>query len=438
MSDADLHIKWWQLDAGLRFLRMVSPEHAEYEYAFTKDYERLLQGLVSEGRLGTNGAHNVIRREVTGRKRNITHFPDGSSRSWTGDIPDDFKDLPTIEPQPPEASSLHAATTFLSDLAPSLPKEIAEEAREKLSKINDGRAPIGLPSDLSFLTTKSQSFEDARLRAQRAVVIMEFLDRVAPSGDRRDADEEAVEAFATQCRNAYSNATLNGTLYAPLLLLVHIVTAAKPAWPFGAGTARFVCGQIPCNHRICNENIRTVQAGSLRMAARDIHAYVLANEAGLTNILSSASATRIEQAASMLLSRGKTERQKLAHSRTVPDFYTLHFRFMPFFKAAQLGFEFLASGASAGTETRARYESLMNEADEGGARSAGALVFDFLNSIDFTPLLRLRATYGSIAEQSNIAANVFLQKWIHDETLIPPFWSDYVSGKSEGVPLALQ
>ena len=351
---------------------------------------------------------------------------------------------PRSKPQPPEALSLRAVTAFLSDVAPGLPADIADQTRQRLSKINDDRAPIGLPSDLSFLTMKSQSIEDARLRAQRAVVIMDFLDRVAPSGDRSDGDDPAVEKFATQCRNAYSNAALNGTLYAPLLLLLEIVEAAKPTWPFGAGRPRFVCGQIPCNHRICNENIRDVQSKSLRdgssqaMAARDVHAYLLANEAGLVEILSSVigwrGGTWIEQAAGRLLSRGDTERMKLAQARTVPDFYTLHFRFMPSFKAAQLGFEFLASRAPAGTETRAKYESQMTEADEGGTRSAGALVFDFLNSIDLTPLARLRATYGSIAEQSSIAANSFLQKWIRDETLIPPFWSDYVAGKSEGSP----
>ena len=259
MSETDLHIKWWQLDAGLRFLRMMSPEYAEYEYAFEKEEERLVQGLMSEAKLDSNGAYNLIRREITGRKRNITHFPDGSSRSWTGEIPDEFKNLPTIEPQVPEASSLHAVTTFLSEVARRLPDDIANVARIRLSEINDHRAPIVLPSDLSPLTMKSPSMEDARLRAQRAIVIMDFLDRIAPSGDRLNVDGANVEEFATKCRHTYANARLSGVLYAPLLLLLEIAEVAKPTWPFGNGLPRFVCGQLPCYHRICKENIRNVQ-----------------------------------------------------------------------------------------------------------------------------------------------------------------------------------
>jgi hypothetical protein len=114
------------------------------------------------------------------------------------------------------------------------------------------------------------------------------------------------------------------------------------------------------------------------------------------------------------------------------SFYTLHYRLLPFLKAAQLGFEYLAFRASDAAE-RQEHERLVNLAEEFGARSVGALSFDFMNSIDLAPIARLRATYLSISKQSTLAADLQLQKWIYDETLIPVFWSDYVSGKVEGL-----
>ena len=444
MSDADLHTKWWQLDAGLRFLRMTSPENAEYCYAFEIEQTRLLQDLLENETLNPNGAYNVIRREVTGRKRNITFFPDGSGRSWAGEIPDEFKHLPTIEPIVPEAASLNAVISFLSQVVPGLPDYVANDARIRLSEIEAQKAPITLPSDLSPLTMKSQSIEEARLRAQRAIVILDFLDTIYLSAGHAGGEAD-IGKFAARCRNAYESAGLSGVLYAPLLLLLEIVEAAKPTLPFGRGRPSFVCGQMGCDHVICKENIGSVLAEGARMGSwlahtlmpRNLHAYVLSNEADFSRLLDSVSAvprrtTWIEQAARTLLSRGKTERAKLAEALTVFDFYTLHYRFLPFFKAAQIGFEYLVSCAVVEAE-RKEYERLMNLAEEYGARSLSALTFDFFNSVDFTRVVKLRALYLSTAKQSQIAANMFLQKWIHDETLIPAFWSDYVSGKAEGV-----
>jgi hypothetical protein len=47
----------------------------------------------------------------------------------------------------------------------------------------------------------------------------------------------------------------------------------------------------------------------------------------------------------------------------------------------------------------------------------------------------LRDRYKLIARNSPQAAELMLQKWIHDEMSIPRFWRAFVAGSSEGVPL---
>jgi hypothetical protein len=439
-----LFAQFWKLDAGLRYLRMIDPDYAEYGYAFSHEQTRLQLDLIDKGKLKQNGDFNVIRREVSGRKRYITFFSGGAGRSWKAEIPEEYKTLPTIEPQVPEAASLTGVHDYVFGVATSLSNDTGRETLSRLQSIKEHRAPLWLPSDLSPMTTKSASPLEARQRAQTAVLIMDFLDNVAPLGNRSETDSNRAEGYATRLQNAYGNAGLNGSLYWPILLLLEIVQIGKPKWPFGEGLPRFVCGQSNCNHVICGLNIRHVLGEAVPsailapMVSRDLHAYFLKNEADLTELLrlainSAGGPSWIERAARQLLDRGKIARSKLTDAKSVLDFYTMHFRYVPSFKAAQIGFDFLAS-VPAATERQSEFQKLSNEAEEFGARALSALSFDFENAVDQLPVMRMRELYSFVTKESRIAANAMLLNWIENETLIPGFWHDFVTGKSDSLP----
>jgi len=95
--------------------------------------------------------------------------------------------------------------------------------------------------------------------------------------------------------------------------------------------------------------------------------------------------------------------------------------------------DFLASVPTA-TERQSEFQKLSNEAEEFGARAVSALSFDFENAVDQLPVMRMRERYSFVAEESRIAANAMLLNWIENETLIPAFWHDFVTGKSDSLP----
>lgn len=443
-SEASLYTDYWRLDAGLRYLRSIDPDYAEYGYAFDNKQIQLELELIEAGKLKPNGDFNLTRREATGRKRYITYFSGGAGRSWNGEIPEEYKGLPMIEPLVPEPESLNRVHDYLFDVATALSNDTGKEALGRLELIKAHRAPLNLPSDLSPMTMKSPSFMEARLRAQAAVLIMDFFDNVALPGDGSQSAFSRAETYAKRLQNAYRSAGLNGALYWRMLLLLEITEIAKPNWPHGDGLPRFVCGQANCGHVICRQNseriLRSAGGSALLapMASRDLFAYYLKNEADFVEVLRSAIASRgnpgwVERASRQLLARGKAERAKLTAAQSVLDFYTLHFRYLPYFKAAQLGFEFLAGDPSQKARW-SEFQTLRNEAEEFAARALGALSFDFANSVDQLPILRLRGRYADVAGQSRIAANAMLGNWIENETLIPGFWRKFVTGENEGLP----
>jgi hypothetical protein len=438
-SGALFFAEYWKLDAGLRYLRMIDPDYAEYDYAFNQEERRQKLALIEAGTLKQNGDYNVVRREVTGRKRYITYFSGGSGRSWKEEIPEGYRNLPVIEPVVREPASLNAVHDYVSGVANGLSNETGKQALSRLQAIKANRAQLLLPSDLSPMTVRSTSALEARQRAQTAVLIMDFFDNVSPLEDRLESGSHRIENFGTRLRNAYNNAGLNGALYWPVLLLLEIAQTGMPAWPFG-GQPRFVCGQSNCGHAICRKNLqralaRTEGLGMLTSTARDFHVYLLENEADLTEVLrlainSGGNPGWIEQASMQLLNRGKSERSKLAVAQSALDFYTVHFRYLPYFRAAQIGFSFLAFMQN---ERQGEFQALSNEAEEFGARAIAALGFDFANAVDQLPVLTMREQYSYVAAQSRMAANAMLESWIENETLMPAFWRNFVAGEIEGL-----
>jgi hypothetical protein len=447
MTPEDAHADFWRLDAGLRYLRMIDPDDAEYNYAFDQENHRLLEELVNAGKLKPfGGEHNVIRRQSWGAVRYITNFSGGDGRSWPSEIPDGYKTLPTIEPKVPEPSALTAVQDYLTGIATRLLKdkasiETGRDALQRLEAIRSHRAQLWLPSDLSVLHSAGSSPLRAKWRAQTAITIMDFLDNVTPSN--------SVENYAGRLSRAYFNAGISGILYWPLVLMSEIADVAKPNWPFGEGVPPYVCGQPNCRHRICQQNIQNIVADSsgaevlgVPVQMPDPNVYFLKNVADLEKILASciqtAGDTRwIEQAAKRLLNRGETERKRLDEAESVLDFYTLHFRFLPFLKAAELGFDLVIS-YSRTTNEQERLKALKNRAEEWYARSVAALSFDFSNAIDHKPLLTMRAQYEFYREQSRIAAGALLQKWVADDTFVPIFWQDFIAGRSDGFPIGVR
>lgn len=71
------------------------------------------------------------------------------------------------------------------------------------------------------------------------------------------------------------------------------------------------------------------------MAGDRLHGYQGLSEDAWLVINPAGGAGWIEKASRELLNRGKLERSKLTDTKSILDFYTLHFRYLLYFKAAQ-------------------------------------------------------------------------------------------------------
>lgn len=429
----------WRLNSGFRLLRATCPENAEYLFEFHLQLLRLVEARATAGH---RGAFNVVRRDVAGRKRNITLFPDGAGRTWSGDFPAEYADLPKITPELPDPTSLNMIAALLASALHALPAEIAGDYQQRLQSLEANREPGLRLSDLSPLHTKATTATAARNRARLADTIMRLIDVVHPA---RGEEGVAIglQEFARHCEQQWNADLLDGSVYAPLLLFATLV-ALSPA-TFAPRVCHFVCGQLPCDHLTCNANVKAVVAadaargGPAANGAHAAQAYVLRNEVDLQKFLDAATVraatAEIDQVSRHLLSIGDLRAKELPRSKTAREFYAHHHEALPFAAAATWGFAYLARRATS-EETRQAHERLRVHADEIVARSLNALRFDLTNSVDLLPLHCLRNDYRWRAEQSPMDAELHLQKLIDDEMLIPGFWADFVRGKTENFSCA--
>src|ERR1700730_2302823 len=108
----------WPVLSGLRFLRTDTPEAAEYDYAFFLEQDRLFQELIHREGFTALLPFNVVRRMVSGKRRYITFFPEqGGGRSWSGEIPEEYETLATLEPLLSEPETFHLVTDVVRQKA---------------------------------------------------------------------------------------------------------------------------------------------------------------------------------------------------------------------------------------------------------------------------------------------------------------------------------
>ena len=102
--------------------------------------------------------------------------------------------------------------------------------------------------------------------------------------------------------------------------------------------------------------------------------------------------------------------------------------------AALLAYQTLAQF---GEDRRADFQLLENAAEEIKARSITALVADFDNSVDVSHILWYRLELEQIQRKNGVeAARAVLQKWLHDETLLPASFEQFLSGAENELKLA--
>src|SRR6478672_11969724 len=98
MDTVELVTNEWKIYSGLRFLRMNHPDDAEYEYFYEHELVQQHSQLIRDGRITALQPHNLRRRQLNGIIRYISIFPeDGGGRSWAGEIPERFANLPMLD-----------------------------------------------------------------------------------------------------------------------------------------------------------------------------------------------------------------------------------------------------------------------------------------------------------------------------------------------------
>jgi len=359
----------WPVLSGLRFLRTDTPEAAEYDYAFFLEQDRLFQELIHREGFTALLPFNVVRRMVSGKRRYITFFPEqGGGRSWSGEIPEEYKTLATLEPLLSEPETFHLVTDVVRQKANDLPDLERGFVYDALDNISDDREPYWLPDQVGAISGESPA--DARLRLQAAKQLTEMIDVLFfHQGDTRHFLDR-LATYAQNIATAYNTFRLSGIIYSQCLIICEIFRTAFPAHSFERTPPLFTCGRPCCDHRICNAHKGQLESFNTPEVGR----HLAENQANITRVLQHilrhggadgwvlATANRLFEDALEWKSRMNTVRSAF-------EFYDCHFWCSALFRAAQYGYD------APVMFTKKDFQRESNWAEEYKARStAGAIV----------------------------------------------------------------
>jgi hypothetical protein len=435
----------WKIHSGLRVLRMNHPDEGEYDRAWSKELSKQRAQLIHDGKLDGLGAYNTRCRQLNGIIRYTTDFPrEGGGRSWAGELPEKYKSLPMLDAIIGNPDKLNEVSRFVEKAAAEMPSNVHDPVTDLLTEVERARQPTMTLRDLWPHTAQTNSPYQAKINAIVASGIVDVFDYIVmPTGS---PNFERASDLSKVLAKAYSGYRISGLVQAATLLIMETIIAASPRWPFFYKVPNVVCGRFPCNHKVCEHHLTKFHGVQWPIKSLDDLPdkpirYILEHVADPVALIGEIgrSASNHEfavRASSRLFEAGQQTLSQLAVKRTVKDFYQLHFDALPYFRGAMLGYRVLSVVAPA--HLHAELEQAAVRADEFQARTVAALWCDFGNANDYGCVDRIRATYKHLSDASTIRASLYLQKILFDERQFPEFWIDYLTGKTDGLPIILE
>ena len=393
-----------------------------------------------------HGLDNIISHEPTGSTRYITNFGSGAGRTWRGALPDDVRSLVTIELDLSKGTDGTVVADAVISAARSIAAATGKEIEGKIAKLRGPPAPVRL-SDLSIFHTGGQTAFLGEMQTKTGIFLIEILEHVLLAFSQHANDPAALASYVNQYEErlqaSYRANEEPGLKPICVLLLMAICRSAHPVWPFGPGP--WSCGVPHCSHVLCNMKTPAASRSNQSFAAfgggllmRDFFASTLKNTISLDGLLRSVASQPnglkwLDGAADLLLKKAEGIRNALQSVNSFDHFYALHHEIAVMSFAAGTAYQTLAQfGQDRGSE----FQLLENASEEIKARSISALVADFDNSVDVEHFLSYRRTLEEIQRENGVeAAERVLQKWLHDETLLPAEFERFLSGATNVLKL---
>ena len=435
----------WRVNAGLRLLSAVTPQYGEAKWYGLQAERHAVGQQQAAGKLLPTNSYNIISREPTGEMRYVTNFGSGAGRTWRGGLPEDVRSLVTIELDLSKGTNGTVVADAVIAAARSISAAVGREIEARIAKLRGPPAPIRL-SDLSIFHTGGQTAFRSEMQTRAGGFLIEILEHALVGLSQHANDPAALAIYFKQyeerLQEGYRANSEPGLKAVCVVLLVAICRSAQPAWPFGPGP--WSCGVPRCSHVLCNMKTPAALRSDHPSAAfggltRDLLASTLRNTISLDMLLRSVASQQnglkwLEDAADMLLQKAEGLRNALQSEESFDNFYALHHEVAVLSPAALLAYQTLAQF---GEDRRADFQLLENAAEEIKARSITALVADFDNSVDVSHILWYRLELEQIQRKNGVeAARAVLQKWLHDETLLPASFEQFLSGAENELKLA--
>jgi len=435
----------WRVEAGLRFLSMVTPAYAQAKWASRQAHRRAVADLVASGKL-PSGSYNIIQKEPTGETRYITHFGSGAGRNWDGGFPPEVDALETVEIDLTGAATGSAVADAVAVAARSISPTAAKAVATKIAKLGpaSGEPPLAALSILHWGADET-GFQSTNMSSLAVWLIEFFQQALIIRSDRRIQAAAAIERYGNGLLAQYRDHSQPGLKVVYLLLLLEIWRAALPDWPFGA--VNWVCGTMDCSHSLCAAHRNNILSatGSLPgflgsgLAIREVYSYTLKNTATVGGVFRAILAQPhgpqwFSHAGTAMLRAAEELRDQLPHAASAERFYSIQHEIMAFAPAAEVAFDQILAGRSHVASPEAN--RFKHAADEIKARSGNAVQLDFENAINLQPLLECRADLLELRKRSPTDAEALLQKWLHDETMFPVLWEPFLSGLTDELPFA--
>jgi hypothetical protein len=436
----------WRVNAGLRLLSMLTPQYGEAKWYGLQAERHAVARQLAAGKLLPTDSYNVISHDPTGETRYVTNFATGAGRTWRGALPDDVRSFVTIELDLSKGADDTVVADAVISAARSLSAATGAEIEQKIARLRGPPQPIRL-TDLSIFHTGGQTAFRSETQTRAGVFLIEILEHVLAGFVKHASDGAALATYIDQYQEGlladYRAREEPGLKAMCGLLLAAICRSAGPTWPFGPGP--WSCGVPHCGHALCNMSTQQALPSNHPLAAfggglqmRDLFASTLRSTISLDRLLRSVASQQngrkwLEAAAELLLQKAERLRDALQSAESFDRFYALHHEIAATSPAALMAFQTLAE---LGKDRRSDFQVLENAAEEIKARSMTALVADFNNSVYMEHFLSYRMRFEDIEREKGVeAAHGVLQKWLHDETLLPAHFEPFLSGAANTLKL---
>jgi len=440
----------WRVEAGLRFLSMVTPAYAEAKWVARQAHRRAVADLVTLGKL-SSGSYNIIQKEPTGETRYITHFASGAGRNWDGGFPPEVDAFETVEIDLTRAATGTTVADAVADAARSISPTAAKTVAAKIAKLGPapGEPPLAALSIL-YWGADQTGFQSTNMSSLAVWLVEFFQQALIIRSDQRSEQADAIERYGNNLLAQYRDHSQPGLKVVYLLLLLEIWRAALPDWPFGG--VNWVCGAMDCSHPLCAAHRNAAHRNNVLSATRslpgflgsgpamrEVYSYTLKNTATVGGvfhaILAQPHGSRwLSRAGTAMLRAAEELRGKLPQPASAERFYSIQHEIMVFAPAAEIAFDQMLADRShtAGPEV-SRFK---HAADEIKARAGNAVGLDFENAINLRPMFECQADLLELRKRSPADAEALLQKWLHDETMFPILWEPFLSGLTDELPFA--